>query len=173
MHVHRFERVWLVAALVMIVLFVGTVTYGAVGAGYGMVDDEGGQVDATDPAASESFRDPGVYRGNDSDHYDVYVEARRFAFVPGTAEPIRVPADSTVTFHVVSADVLHGFEVAGTNINTMAIPGQMAVVTAEFDEAREYGLVCNEYCGAGHHTMAGTLEVVPRSEFNATAEVQS
>jgi len=173
MHVHRFERIWLVAALGMIVLFVGTVTYGAVVAGYGMVNAEGGQVDTTDPAASESFRDPGVYNGSEPGHYDVYVETRRFAFVPGTGEPIRVPADSTVTFHVVSADVLHGFEVAGTNINTMAIPGQKAVVTAEFDEPREYGLVCNEYCGEGHHTMAGTLEVVPQSSFNATAEVQS
>jgi cytochrome c oxidase subunit 2 len=42
MHVHRFERLWLVAALAMIVLFIGTVTYGVVGAGYGMVDDTGG-----------------------------------------------------------------------------------------------------------------------------------
>lgn len=173
MHVHRFERVWLVAALGMIVLFIGTVTYGAVAAGYGMVDAEGGQVDATDPTTSESFREPGVYEGNESDHYDVYVEARRFAFIPGSADPIRVPADSTVTFHVASADVLHGFEVAGTNINTMAIPGQKAMVTAEFDEPAEYGIVCNEYCGAAHHDMAGTLEVVPQSEFNATAEASA
>jgi cytochrome c oxidase subunit 2 len=172
MHVHRFERIWLVAALGMIVLFVGTVTYGAAVAGYGMVDAEGGQVDSTDPAASESFRDPGVYEGSEPGHYDVYVETRRFAFVPGTGEPIRVPAGSTVTFHVASVDVLHGFEVAGTNINTMAIPGQKATVTAEFDEPREYGLVCNEYCGEGHHDMAGTLEVVPQSEFDPSTEVQ-
>jgi len=172
MHVHRFERVWLVAALSMIVLFVGTVTFGAVVAGYGMVDAEGGQVDPTDPTTSESFREPGVYNGSEAGHYDVYVETRRFAFVPGTTEPIRVPANSTVTFHVASADVLHGFEVVGTNINTMAIPGQKAVVTAEFDKAREHGIVCNEYCGEGHHDMAGTLEVIPQSEFNASAEVQ-
>jgi cytochrome c oxidase subunit 2 len=172
MHVHRFERLWLVGALVLIVLFIGTITYGAVGAGYGMVDDEGGQVDAANPQASDSVRAPGVYNGSDSGHYDVYVEARRFAFYPGTNEPIRVPANSTVTFHVTSADVLHGFEVVGTNINTMAIPGQRAIVTAEFDDPQEYGIVCNEYCGSAHHTMAGTLEVVPQSEFNATSEVQ-
>ncbi|WP_436930932.1 cytochrome C oxidase subunit II [Halosimplex halobium] len=173
MHVHRFERIWLVAALGMIVLFIGTVTYGAVVAGYGMVDAEGGQVDATNPTDGENFREPGVYNGSEPGHYDVYVETRRFAFVPGTAEPIRVPAGSTVTFHVVSVDVLHGFEVAGTNINTMAIPGQKAEVTAEFDEPAQYGIVCNEYCGEGHHTMAGSLEVVPPGEFNATAEVSA
>jgi cytochrome c oxidase subunit 2 len=168
MHVHRFERLWLVAALALIVLFVGTVTYGAVGAGFGMVGAEGGQVNPTQPTASDAFREPGVYNGSDPDRYHVYVEARQFRFTPGTDNPIEVPANSTVTFHVASADVLHGFEVVGTNINTMAIPGQQAVVTAEFEEPGEYGIVCNEYCGAAHHTMAGNLTVVPESEFDAS-----
>ena len=169
MHVHRFERIWLVASLVLILLFIGTVTYGAVGAGFGMVDDEGGQANPTDPAAGENFEEPGVYRGDGEDHYDVYVEAYQFAFSPGTNDPIEVPADSTVTFHVASRDVIHGFEVVGTNINTMAIPGQIAVVTVEFDEPATYGVVCNEYCGSAHHTMAGTLEVVPAAKFNSSA----
>ena len=172
MHVHRFERIWLVGSLLLIALFVATVTYGAVGAGYGMVDAGGGQVDGTNPTASENFREPGVYNGSEEGHYDVYVETQRFLFVPGTNEPIRVPANSTVTFHVTSSDVLHGFEVVGTNINTMTVPGQKAMVTAEFDEPAEYGIVCNEYCGSGHHTMEGSLQVVPPSEFNETSEVQ-
>jgi len=168
MHVHRFERLWLVAALAMIVLFIGTVTYGAVGAGYGMVDDTGGQVDPTDATASENFREPGVYNGSEPGHYDVYIEAKQFLFVPGTSDPVRVPANSTVTFHVTSTDVVHGFEVVGTNINTMAVPGQVATVTVEFDEPDEYGLVCNEYCGSAHHTMEGSLHVVPAAQFNQT-----
>jgi len=169
MHVHRFERLWLVGALALIVLFIGTVTYGAVGAGYGMVDATGGEVDPTNTTASENFRAPGVYEGSEPNHYDVYVEAQQFLFVPGTNEPIRIPANSTVTFHVTSPDVLHGFEVVGTNINTMAVPGQVATVTAEFDEPDEYGLVCNEYCGSGHHTMEGTLKVVPESQYSGTS----
>ena len=168
MHVHRFERLWLVAALAMIVLFIGTVTYGAVGAGYGMVDDTGGQVDPTDATASENFREPGVYNDSEPGHYDVYIEAKQFLFVPGTSDPVRVPANSTVTFHVTSTDVVHGFEVVGTNINTMAVPGQVATVTVKFDEPGEYGLVCNEYCGSGHHTMEGSLDVVPAAQFNQT-----
>jgi cytochrome c oxidase subunit 2 len=166
MHVHRFERLWLVAALALIVLFIGTVTYGAAYVGFGMVGAEGGEVSPTDPAASDGFREPGVYDGSEPDHYHVYVQAKQFRFTPGTNEPIEIPAGSTVTFHVASADVVHGFEVAGTNINTMAIPGQVALVTAEFDEPGEYGIVCNEYCGAAHHTMSGTLTVVPESGFD-------
>jgi len=170
MHVHRFEKLWLVAAFVLIVVFIGTVTYGAVGAGFGMVGDDGGQVDPTNPQNSSTVEDPGVYQVAENE-YDVYVEAKRYQFVPGTDEPIRVPANSTVTFHVVSDDVVHGFEVVGTNINTMVIPGQMAEVTAEFDEPGTYGIVCNEYCGSAHHAMAGNMTVVPQSQFetNSTA----
>jgi cytochrome c oxidase subunit 2 len=168
MHVHRFERLWLVGALTLIILFIATVTYGAVGTGYGMVDDTGGEVDPTNATASENFREPGVYDGSEPGQYDVYIEAKQFLFVPGTNNPVRVPADSTVTFHVTSTDVMHGFEVVGTNINTMAVPGQVATVTVEFDEPGEYGLVCNEYCGSGHHTMEGSLEVVPPAQFNGS-----
>ena len=106
MHVHRYERLWLVGALALIVLFIGTVTYGAVGAGYGMVDATGGEVDPTNPTASENFREPGVYNGSEPNHYDVYIETKQFLFVPGTSEPVRVPANSTVTFHVTSTDVM-------------------------------------------------------------------
>ncbi len=42
----------------------------------------------------------------------------------------------------------------------------MATITVEFDDPGQYGLVCNEYCGSGHHTMEGSLEVVPPGQFN-------
>ncbi len=170
MHVHRFERAWLAASLALIVLFITTVTYGAVVAGYGMVDDEGGQVDPDNPTASENFREPGMYAGDGDDTYHVYVRAWRFQFTPGSNEAIRVPAGSTVTFHVTSTDVIHGFQIVGTNVNTMAVPGQVATVTVEFDEPGEYGIVCNEYCGGGHHGMEGTIVVVPQSEYDGPTE---
>jgi cytochrome c oxidase subunit 2 len=102
-------------------------------------------------------------------HYAVHVVAQQFAFQPGTGTPIEVPAGSTVTFYVTSPDVVHGFNLVGTNVNTMVIPGQVAEVTAEFpDEPRTYAIVCHEYCGSGHHEMAGELRTVPPSEFNGT-----
>jgi cytochrome c oxidase subunit 2 len=165
MHIHRFERWWLVASLLLIVGFIATVTYGAVGVGITMVGDDSVTVDATDPVSSEEFRNPGVYETGENE-YDVYVLAYQFAFMPGSDQPIRLPAGSTVTFHVASRDVIHGFAVVGTNINSMAIPGQVARLTVEFDDPATYGVVCHEYCGAGHHSMAGQIQVVPPSEFN-------
>lgn len=164
MEIHRFEKIWLVAALVLIVGFIATVTYGAVGMGVQMVDDEGGTVDPASLSEHPKFGDPGVERVGD-DEYAVYVVAWQFFFEPGTSEPITIPADREVTFHVTSADVIHGFEVAGTNVNTMVIPGQVAKMTVVFDEPGEYGIVCHEYCGAGHHVMEGRIVVVPPEEY--------
>lgn len=167
MEIHAYEKLWLGAALLLIVGFIGTVTFGAVGAGVDMIDDDGGTVDSEALDQHPKFGDPGVYQSGPNE-YDVYVVAQQFAFRPGTSDPIEVPVDSTVTFHVTSADVIHGFEVVGTNANTMAIPGQVSTFTVETDEVRDHGIVCNEYCGGAHHAMEGELKVVPDEEFNAT-----
>ncbi|WP_254832201.1 cytochrome c oxidase subunit II [Haloglomus salinum] len=173
MEIHRYEKAWFVAGMVLIVGFIATIAYGAVGPGIAMVDDSGGTVGA-DPIANgnwnstDAFREPGVYRTGENS-FDVYIVAQRFAFNPGTGEPVRLPTGSEVTFYVASADVMHGFNIAGTNVNVMVAPGQVSEMTARFDEAGTYGIVCHEYCGAGHHDMAGTLEVVPQSEYDYEA----
>ncbi len=163
MEIHRYEKVWFALALVLIVTFIGTIAYGAVGAGVEMVADDGGTIDPNNLEGTE-FEDPGV-RQVGEDEYEVYVLSQQFLFRPGTTEPIRVPAGSTVTFYITSDDVMHGFGVAGTNLNVMVIPGQVAQVTVEFEEPGEYGIVCNEYCGSGHHSMEGKIVVVPKSQY--------
>jgi cytochrome c oxidase subunit 2 len=168
MHVHRFEKLWFGASLVLIVAFLGTIIYGAVGPGVAMVDDSGGTVEPSVIADGnydqvENFREPGVYDSDDG--VNVYVVARQYLFQPGSSEPIEVPAGEPVTFHVTTPDVTHGFNLAGTNVNSMVIPGQIAEFTVTFDETGEYGIVCHEYCGSGHHTMEGQVVVVEGSEF--------
>ena len=168
MQVHNFEKVWLGAAILLIVGFIATISYGTVGAGISMVDDSGGQISAEavqNGNTGTAFDDPGVVQESE-DHVVVYVVAQQFQFRPGSGDtPIRVPVDTRVTFKVTSADVVHGFAVTETNINTMVIPGQVAEVTAVFDETGTYGLVCHEYCGAAHHTMGGSVEVVPQDQY--------
>jgi cytochrome c oxidase subunit 2 len=166
MNIHTYEKAWLAASLVLIVGFIATVTYGAVGAGVAMVDDSGGTIDANAVSDDERFADPRVERVGDGE-YEAYVVAQQFIFRPN---PIRVPADSRVTFYITSPDVIHGFEVVGTNVNTMVIPGQVATITVEFDEPAEYGVLCNEYCGSGHHDMEGKLIVVPEDEYEGGSQ---
>lgn len=167
MEIHKYEKLWLAAALLLIVGFIATVAYGAVGAGIDMVDDEAEQVAPNELDDHPEFSNPGVRKVGPNE-YEAYVIAKQFLYEPGTSSPIRVPAHSTVTFYVTSADVIHGFEIVGTNANAMAIPGQVAQITVQFEEPTEYGILCNEYCGAGHHGMEGKLVVVPQDEYNTT-----
>jgi cytochrome c oxidase subunit 2 len=46
------------------------------------------------------------------------------------------------------------------NINLQIHPGYDMVVTVTPNRAGEYGIVCNEFCGIGHHTMIGKMYVV-------------
>ena len=166
MNIHTYEKLWLVAALVMIVTFIATITYGSVGLGIAMVDDSEDTLEPSEVFDDERFGDPRVEQVGENE-YEVYVVAQTFVFRP---ETIEVPANSKVTFHVTSPDVIHSFSVVGTNINTMVIPGEVSTMTVEFDEPGEYGILCNEYCGDFHHDMEGTLIVLPEDEFELGGE---
>ncbi len=166
MNIHTYEKLWLAAAMVLIVGFIATITYGSVGVGVAMIDDSEATLDPNDLGEDERFAEPRVEHVGDNE-YEAYVVARQFIFQPN---PIEVPAGSTVTFYVTSADVIHSFSIVGTNANTMVIPGEVATMTVEIDEPGEYGILCNEYCGAGHHDMEGLLIVHPEDEFDLEGE---
>ncbi|MYL67242.1 cytochrome c oxidase subunit II [Halorubrum distributum] len=163
MHIHAYEKLWLALSIVLILALIGTVTYGAVGPGVAMVADSQSTVDAAALDEDERFSEPSVEQVGENE-YEAYIVAYQFGFEPS---PIVVPANSTVTLHVTSRDVIHGFEVVGTSANTMAVPGEVSEITVETEEPTEYGLVCNEYCGAGHHVMEGKINVVSQSEFES------
>ena len=161
MHIHNYEKIWLVLAMIMIVGFLTTVTYGATAVGVEMISDDEETIDPGALDEDPRFAEPRVEQVGENE-YEAYVVAQQYIFSPN---PIEVPANSTVTFYVTSPDVIHGFQVAGTNANTMVIPGEVATLTVETEEPGEHGIVCNEYCGSGHHVMEGKLIIHPEDEF--------
>ena len=56
-------------------------------------------------------------------------------------------------------DWQHGFSLQPTNINLQIVPGYEMVLEVTPDTSGEFGVVCNEYCGIGHHTMVGKIYV--------------
>jgi cytochrome c oxidase subunit 2 len=62
-----------------------------------------------------------------------------------------------------SRDVVHGLMIHAANVNTMLLPGQIALVTTRFDRVGEFPMLCHEYCGIAHHMMWGKVIVEPRS----------
>ncbi|HYO46952.1 MAG TPA: cytochrome c oxidase subunit II [Gemmatimonadota bacterium] len=154
MKVDLYERIWMAAAAVMIVAFVATIAYGAVGRSF----HPPSHVETIDPKAvwqSPTFQPLGVVERPDGS-IEVRVIAHMFAF---QKPEIRVPAGKPVTFRLTSVDVLHGFLIVGTNANVMVVPGYVSQFTTVFDEPGEYLIVCNEYCGLSHHIMHAKLIV--------------
>jgi cytochrome c oxidase subunit 2 len=154
MDVDRSERVWMWAATAMLALFTGAIVATAVG---GAVHPPS-HTEVVDPdtlGVRGEFARPGVTT-SPTGEVTVAVRAELYVFQPSV---IRVPAGVPVTFRVTSPDVLHGFQIAGTNVNLTVAPGYVSQTTATFDTPGDYLIVCNEYCGLGHHDMQAKLIV--------------
>jgi cytochrome c oxidase subunit 2 len=154
MNVDLYEKLWLWAAAAIIVIFIGSQAFTYIGRSI----QPPSHVETIDPATvftDEEFGNPGVTIHEDGSA-TVVVQSFIFAFLP---REIRVPRGVPVTFRLTSADLIHGFEIVGTNANTMVVPGYVSQFTTRFDHAGEYLIVCNEYCGLGHHDMFATLIV--------------
>jgi cytochrome c oxidase subunit 2 len=88
--------------------------------------------------------------------------ATQYDFVPRCVD---VPVGTPVKFRLTSADVVHGFLLPDTNVNTLVVPGFVAEVRTRFAKQGEYAMPCNEFCGLGHHAMWARVRVVPRERF--------
>jgi cytochrome c oxidase subunit II len=92
----------------------------------------------------------------------VRVIAEQYSFVPSC---IVVPADTQIVFRVTSPDVIHGFLITGTNVNSMVVPGFIAEVRTHFDKPGDHLMPCHEYCSVGHEGMWARVKVLDRLEF--------
>jgi len=97
------------------------------------------------------------------------VIGEQYSFVP---DCVQVPVDTPVRFRLASADVVHGFLIPSTNINTMVAPGFIAEVRTTFTRPGEYWMPCDAFCGDGHHGMWARVEVVPKDRFPRLARTE-
>lgn len=151
---HLDEKIWLTLSFGMIMIFMFITGYQTFALEMGppsnneLIDPQ--KVDETAP-----FDEPGIKQIGENE-YEVVMTLQVFSFNP---MDIEVPAGSTVHFILTSKDVVHGFEIAGTNVNAMVMPGHIQKITQKFDESGKYLVLCNEYCGAGHQVMSTTITV--------------
>jgi cytochrome c oxidase subunit 2 len=87
---------------------------------------------------------------------DVYLIGRMWLWYPA----LELQKDQTYRLHLSALDLQHGFSLQPININVQVHPGYEHVLTVTPDQAGEFSIVCNEYCGLGHHTMLGKIFVV-------------
>ena len=87
---------------------------------------------------------------------DIYMLARLWQFWP----VLELEKGRTYRLHLSSVDWQHGFSLQPNNINIQIHPGLDHIVNITPTETGEFSVVCNEFCGVGHHTMIGRIHVV-------------
>ena len=87
---------------------------------------------------------------------DAYLIAKSWQWTP----ILRLQRGQTYRLHISSLDIDHGFSIVPINMNFMVIPGYEYVLEIKPTEAGTFSIICNEFCGIGHHLMIGKLIVV-------------
>lgn len=91
---------------------------------------------------------------------DIYLQARMWAWEP----ILRLRTDTEYTLHLSSLDLNHGFALYPLNINFQVVPGYDYALRITAREVGDFRIICNEYCGAGHHLMLGRIIVEEGTE---------
>lgn len=89
---------------------------------------------------------------------DVYLIARLWQWWP----ILEFEKDQSYRLHLSALDWQHGFSLQPVNINLQVHPGYEMVITLTPNQAGEFTIICNEYCGIGHHNMVGKIYVVEK-----------
>lgn len=162
MKVDLYEKIWMWGVAVVLAIFFASTAMGAATRG-AMPPSHVETIDPTTALKDSRFAKQGVALAPDGSVH-VTIVGLTFAWLPNE---FTVPAGRPITFHVTSIDVQHGFQIVHTNGQSMVLPGYVSQFTTQFMDPGEYLIACNEYCGMGHHTMAGKMHVVPGTEWDA------
>ena len=86
---------------------------------------------------------------------DIYMLGRLWEWYPA----LELEKGQSYRLHLSSVDWQHGFSLQPENINLQVIPGYEMVIKITPNKSGEYSVICNEYCGIGHHQMIGKIYV--------------
>jgi cytochrome c oxidase subunit II len=91
---------------------------------------------------------------------DVYLQASMWSWLP----ILKLQKGVEYTLHLSATDVNHGFGLLPLNVNLQIVPGYDYALRVTPTEAGDFRVVCNEFCGIGHHLMIGRVIVVDPAE---------
>lgn len=93
---------------------------------------------------------------------DVYLLGRMWQWYPA----LQLQKGVQYTLHLSAEDVNHGFSLYPVNLNFQVVPGYDYGLRVVPNRAGDFRIICNEFCGIGHHLMVGKVAVL---EAPATA----
>ena len=87
----------------------------------------------------------------------IKVVARRFTYSPNV---ITLKKGVPVVLELTTADVLMGFDAPDFNARADIVPGQTTKLRLVPDKVGSFTFLCDIFCGSGHETMSGTINVL-------------
>lgn len=86
----------------------------------------------------------------------IYLVALSYQWYP----ILQLEANKEYTLHLSALDVNHGFSLYPLNVNFQVVPGYDYGLRVTPTSTGDFRIICNEFCGIGHHTMVGRMIVV-------------
>jgi cytochrome c oxidase subunit II len=162
----RVERRWAIVVIGLMCLLIAMVIF--TGLHWAMMPPS--RVETVDPLSlhiSGEFVESNLGTATEADgSVTVRIVAQQYSFTP---QCIVVPANTPVTFRATSADVVHGFLITHTNINSMLEPGYISTFRTTFEQPGDHLMPCHEFCGVGHEGMWAHVKVIDHDAYTRMA----
>lgn len=94
---------------------------------------------------------------------DIYLQGQMWLWTP----VLQLQEGVEYIMHISSIDLNHGFSLLPQNINLQIVPGYDYALRITPNVSGDYRIVCNEFCGIGHHLMVGKVTVLGPSKTAA------
>lgn len=86
---------------------------------------------------------------------EIYLLGRMWSWSP----ILKLKKGAQYTLHLSSADLNHGFSLYPVNLNFQVVPGYDYGLRVVPSKSGDFRIICNEFCGIGHHLMVGKVIV--------------
>ncbi len=157
------ERIWILIAFVLCVfLFIWMIMWHVVGkqnpsnTTYKTTTEEFGRLHDAYVQKHMVGMDNGIPVVKPEPNSDVILMGQMWRWSP----VLILQQDEWYNLHISSTDIVHGFSLQPSNMNFQIYPEYDYVLRFKPTASGEYKILCNEYCGIGHHIMIGKIVVV-------------
>jgi cytochrome c oxidase subunit II len=86
---------------------------------------------------------------------DIYLQGQMWRWYP----ILKLKQGTEYILHISSLDINHGFSLYPVNLNFQVVPGYDYGLKIVPNKSGDFRIICNEFCGIGHHMMVGKVLV--------------
>lgn len=90
-----------------------------------------------------------------------------------TSPILKLPVNQPAVLNIGTKDVIHNYSIIPMRIQQDAIPGREIPMWFTPIKPLETFVVCGQLCGEGHGNMVGSMEVIPKDQYDTWYKSQT